>query len=108
MALDYMVAVLEGMNNNYIDYFTSQWHLNKSLRYSTNRDKGGDIIEREGITTSKTAHGFWEAYIRPSGVNEGYSVGDTPLIAGIQCYVASKLGDTVEVPDSIIKVWKHK
>jgi hypothetical protein len=28
--------------------------------------------------------------------------GHTPLVAAMRCYVASKLGDTVEVPEEIL------
>jgi hypothetical protein len=69
---------------------------------STNWAHGGPIIAQEGITLSKTAHGFWEAYKRPAGVNECYQVSDDPLIAAMRCYVASKLGDEVDVPEELI------
>jgi hypothetical protein len=29
--------------------------------------------------------------------------GPTPLVAAMRCYVASKLGDTVEIPDDLVK-----
>jgi len=29
--------------------------------------------------------------------------GPTPLIAAMRCYVASRLGDTVEIPEEIAK-----
>lgn len=31
-----------------------------------------------------------------------YFVGPTPLIAAMRCYVASKLGDEVEVPEELL------
>lgn len=34
------------------------------------------------------------------GIPEGY--GPTPLIAAMRCFVASKLGDEVEVPDELL------
>jgi hypothetical protein len=34
--------------------------------------------------------------------NEFACFGDTPLIAAMRCYVASKLGDEVEVPAELI------
>jgi hypothetical protein len=64
--------------------------------------QGGPIIEREGITVSKTAHGFWEAYKRPASLQECYQVDATPLIAAMRCYVASKLGSDVEIPDELL------
>ena len=105
ISLDYMVAVLEGRDSTYLVYFTSQWHLNKSLRYSTNRDKGGAIIERELIATYPMpgkSGGAWRA--EQAGMY--LQAGDTPLVAGMRCYVSSKLGYTVDVPASIMKAWK--
>ena len=65
--------------------------------YSTDWAEGGPIIEREGILLDQY-HDFpnWAASCPPkSGFNR---FGPTPLIAAMRCYVASKLGDTVEVP----------
>lgn len=70
----------------------------QAFKPSTNWAQGGPIIEREGITVSKTAHGFWEAYKRPASLQECYQVDGTPLIAAMRCYVASRLGDEVEIP----------
>ena len=65
----------------------ADWHP------STNPAQAWPIIEREGITTSRTVHGFWEAYRRPAGLQEFYQVADTALIAAMRCFVASKLGE---------------
>ena len=62
------------------------------LSYSTDWAQGGPIIEREGIALLPT----WTAE-RP-----GFSAdGPTPLIAAMRCYVASKLGDEVEIPEEL-------
>lgn len=67
--------------------------------YSTNWSQGGPIIEREGITIGPdTGLDWWVARIK-GGVCIDH--GPTPLIAAMRCYVASKLGDEVEVPDDI-------
>jgi len=51
--------------------------------------QGGAIIEREGIALIPN----WTAE-RP-----GFSAdGETPLVAAMRCYVASKLGEDVEIP----------
>ena len=66
---------------------------------------GGPIIEREGL-------GLWMYQWTPQGEPEvGWyaedkdgdyiRTGPTPLIAAMRCYVASKLGDEVDVPDSL-------
>jgi hypothetical protein len=31
----------------------------------------------------------------------GYVVGPTPLIAAMRCYVASKMGDEIELPEEL-------
>jgi len=60
--------------------------------------QGGSIIEREKIAI----------LYPPSGASQwrgtmGYGVqyGPTPLIAALRCYVASKLGDEVEIPEKL-------
>ena len=63
--------------------------------YSTNWSQGGPIIEREGIAILQCPRG-WAARI---GFGGEYIEGPTPLIAAMRCYVASKLGDDVEVPE---------
>jgi hypothetical protein len=68
--------------------------------YSTDWSQGGPIIEREGITVGPdTGPDWWVAHIK-GGIYIDH--GPTPLIAGMRCYVASKLGDEVEVPDKLV------
>jgi hypothetical protein len=71
--------------------------------YSGEWEHGGPIIERERIATGfdgfdifDSALPIWGACKYDSGF-EGY--GPTPLIAAMRCYVASKLGDDVDVPE---------
>lgn len=73
--------------------------------YSTNWAQGGPIIEREQIfvkPTAKLAKG-WRTYQRdPAGngiCNSQY--GPTPLVAAMRCFVASRLGESVEVPQEL-------
>jgi hypothetical protein len=72
---------------------------------STDWAQGGPIIEREGITTSKE-DGHWSAYFRDNlfeeDGSEHWSVGETPLIAAMRCYVASKLGDEIDIPEEML------
>jgi hypothetical protein len=72
--------------------------------YSTNWSQGGPIIEREGISLDQYAnYPQWQAFTPAPEQPSGQSVcnGPTPLIAAMRCYVASKLGDTVEIPDEL-------
>jgi hypothetical protein len=66
---------------------------------STNWAQGGPIIEREGISVSCWAfHSIpWKAEID----GEFETLGFTPLIAAMRCYVASKLGDDIELPEEL-------
>lgn len=122
--LDWMVASVEataspsGMNSAEVLLYRSR-ALNAScyphnrLHYCTCWKLGGPIIARECITvsalyaqknppSSEYAHGQWGAYI-PCGIDsEGSGSGPTPLIAAMRCYVASKLGSEVDVPDELV------
>lgn len=70
---------------------------------STNWSQGGPIIERAGITVGD-AGGSWVA--GKSWADDFFSscviYGPTPLIAAMRCYVASKLGDGVEIPEELL------
>ena len=68
---------------------------------TTNWEQGGPIIEREKISVGWSfGHDAWEAQIYLTDeMIERY--GPTPLIAAMRCYVASKLGDEVEIPDML-------
>jgi len=66
---------------------------------STNWAQGGAIIEREGIAVWQFDDVTWRAMGKdtvPDPIE-----GTTPLIAAMRCYVASKLGDEVEVPGGV-------
>ena len=73
--------------------FTDEEPMSKG-NYSTDWALAGPIIEREKMTLEWTGED-WMAYIRH---DEEY-FGPTPLIAAMRCYVASVLGDEMEVPD---------
>lgn len=78
--------------------------------YSTDRDQGWSIAEREIGNLWKhnkldpnepdvwTAAAYHKA---PDGTMLYYEDGPTPLIAAMRCYVASKLGDTVDIPEEL-------
>lgn len=66
---------------------------------STDWAQGGPIIEREHIGTYHFVlpEDGWAASV----FDDPIYVGPTPLIAAMRCYVASKLGDEVEVPEEL-------
>ena len=64
--------------------------------------QGGPIIEREMIDLSYYGDiPGWAAYIGRLVKKPGQ--GPTPLIAAMRCYVASQLGDEVDVPEELVK-----
>ena len=73
----------------------------KPLPYSTDWSQGGPIIEREGIWVSDPSGDVlhprqWGALLKGTMHD---TRGPTPLIAAMRCFVASRLGDEVEVPE---------
>ena len=70
---------------------------------STNWAQGGPIIEREGISVATDDVEPWCGFIEDDETNTLFFSGPTPLIAAMRCYVASKLGDEVEVPDELLE-----
>ena len=72
---------------------------------STNWAQGGPIIEREGITTicwNKNPD-QWHArrWLELDGPASTVFKATTPLIAAMRCYVASKLGDEIDLPKEL-------
>jgi hypothetical protein len=69
---------------------------------STNWAQGGPIIEREWVDLHCVNDSLWEAECpAPGGL--AMQNGPTPLIAAMRCYVASKLGDEVDVPEELCR-----
>lgn len=68
----------------------------KPFQPSTDWLTGGPLIEREKITVSDALNSWCAGY---NGTLNTF--GPTPLIAAMRCYVASKFGDEVEVPDEL-------
>lgn len=61
--------------------------------------QGGPIIEREKIRLDPR-ESSWHAQIWSDNETE-VRYCPTPLVAAMRCYVTSKLGDEVEVPDEL-------
>jgi hypothetical protein len=69
---------------------------------STDWSQGGPIVEREAITVSEgspVAGLEWMACDRGS---THIQHGPTYLIAAMRCYVASKLGDDINIPEELL------
>jgi hypothetical protein len=66
--------------------------------------QGGPIIEREGISIEFDKAGFkdsWVAYKLGVPYEDNPESGPTPLIAAMRCFVASKLGDEIDIPEEL-------
>lgn len=112
--LDWLVAKCEGKNGVLHDDGITRCIVVAAPsgvykgRYSpsTNWAQGGPIIEREAHDLFK--HNGGKEWCCACNVpREGYTAiitadGPTPLIAAMRCLVASKLGDTAEVPDELV------
>lgn len=67
------------------------------FNYSTDWSQGGPIIEREKIEIIPLCPGTWRAV----AMGGDWYNGRTPLEAVMRCYVASKMGETIEVPEEL-------
>jgi len=96
-ALDYAVAKCESRE---MRAWRTYRRLNQA-NYSTDWAQGGPIIDREMLAVwpdYETGRYFASA---EEGGGTDYS-GDTLLVAAMRCYVASKLGDEVDVPGELL------
>ncbi len=91
-ALDWAVWACESPNDPLLR------ERRKCPPYSTNRAESDPLVEREGITIQQSperdcfmAHNNGPAYEGP-----------TKSIAALRCFVASKLGDEIEVPEELM------
>ena len=98
-ALDWAVSEALELPVTYLDY------NGHAANFSTSWAQGGPIIERERIAVEfvrrdevDSALLVWSANKYGTGYDEE---GFTPLIAAMRCYVASKLGDEVELPEEL-------
>ena len=112
-ALDWAVAKCLGMfvrmtRGGWLDFdsdaypeFSNTYNDDKmqSFRPSIYWHQAGPIIERERIELVPNGKG-WDALQQAQHIP---IEGPTPLVAAMRCYVASKLGDIVEVPRELYK-----
>jgi hypothetical protein len=98
-ALDWAVAKCEGASPDTLESYIDGMREADDGNYSTNWAQGGPIIERERIELAYM-NGTWCASVATAA---DFFYGPTPLIAAMRCYVASKLGDVVEIPKELTK-----
>jgi hypothetical protein len=70
--------------------------------YSTDWAQGGPIIERDIAKIERFSDALWEATAYTKDAQDIVQSGPTLLIAAMRCYVASKMGDEVEVPNELV------
>ena len=97
-ALDWAVDKCQGREWESVGSFLA-YHDEGQFNYSTDWSLAGPIIEREKITVS---------YPKPDRICTAFAFdwainahGPAPLIAAMRCFVASKLGDDVDVPEGL-------
>lgn len=112
-ALDWMVGVALGYELNLYGVDPSICArvpgLGVHAPWSPRRywNQGGPIIDREDISFKVEVEGRvrtvyaekWPDYSKPC---EGRGVGPDHLTAAMRCFVASKLGDEVDVPEELV------
>lgn len=105
--LAYAVALCEGWEaydkNGDLILTDGQYHWDiDHFNYPTDWSQGGPIIEREKINIRDEIT-QWSSWMWDSTKCGDVSYyGSTPLIAAMRCYVASKLGDEVEIPEELL------
>ena len=98
-ALDWAVATANG---DKLILAEEDWNW-----YSTDWAHGGPLIEREHIEwqwlpSSSKHHRYGARKPSHGGAKRTFCMdGPTVLIAAMRCYVASKLGDEVEIPKAL-------
>lgn len=103
-ALDWAVT-----RANYEINHETVWEQDRdTCQYSTDWAQAGPIIERERIQLRdhKDIDGHWTAmtHVIDGGMvlRSIFEDGPAPLVAAMRAYVASKMGDTVDVPDDLV------
>ena len=105
-ALDWAVAKCENVDPEWLvdDNFTHE-HQQGGINYSTDWALAGPILDREGILCgpspfpgNQCAAGIGCEWDSAKHIQAGL----TPLTAAMRCFVASRLGDEIEVPDELM------
>jgi hypothetical protein len=103
-ALDWAVAKCE--ENDGIWHETDKDPM--PFTSSTNWSQGGPIIEREKLELHRGPWGQakewqWFSVKKDLGNNTlAVKHGPTPLVAAMRCFVASRLGDDVDIPAELM------
>lgn len=96
-ALDWAVAKCEGVLSYDDDRLCFVTEHGQDFEPSADWAQGGPIIERWMIQIKENGYGYWFAKIGKGK----FMRGQTPLIAAMRCYVISKLGDNIDIPEGL-------
>lgn len=104
LALDWLVTSIE--TPDALRYGVQDWREQRrgtkngefQHRWTQNWNQGGPIIAMHIVLIEDLGDFEWEA----TAVGGTKARGDTVLQAVCRCYVASKLGDTVEAPEELV------
>ena len=122
-ALDWAVQEIEYQRMVAEGEHVKQWVLDDHRagaginHYSTNWLWGGPIIQREGLNLSVDYQddalsddmvqigwkgNLWNNSVPGTAGFLQWAYGPTPLIAAMRCLAASKLGDEIEIPETLL------
>lgn len=113
--LDWLVAKALGLNVYIPAYADSPWLMARSGTFdyrcpdfSTDWSDGGPVMEQERLAPEPLLDSNcvlikWRCRNWKGDGSDFY--GPTPLIAAMRCYVASKFGEEVEVPDELVYMY---
>lgn len=99
--LDYLVTRAEGLGGDarFIEIFLHQNRTGQGYCYSRSWLQGGPIIERERIEVRPYDGEKWIATDNLTN----HTIGPKPLVAAMRCYVISKLGNEVDIPELLVE-----
>ena len=103
-ALNWAVAICEGYKPKDFCPHDEHFRDEEDVWFSPSDDwaQGGPIIEREGIELCRLKDGEWRGQLYEEGIDKMHrEYGAAPLIAAMRCYVSSKLGEEVEIPEEL-------
>ena len=103
--IDWAVAKCEGAVSDDVDDFCLS--VAGEFAYTTDWSLGGPIIEREfhAFDYMQSKDRVCAIIKRKDMRNGGYDFGYGPtiLVAAMRCYVMSKMGDEIDVPDELLQ-----
>lgn len=111
LALDWAVTMAERPDE--LRYGLDDWREQRrsrvvsgeyDFRWHQSWNQAGAVIDREQInlTTIHDSPGLWGAFYDDGQDHTFPHHGETPLLAAMRCFVAQKLGQTIDVPDELL------